>query len=68
MKGPLDLTALDITEVSWTEQGEESNNLYAAAPTGSVAVTDGATDGRSCGCSGCGCGGRPIQWCCVNCH
>ncbi|MET8066177.1 hypothetical protein [Micromonospora sp. NPDC005313] len=71
MKGPLDLTALDITEVSWAEQGGESNNLYAATPTGSVEVTDGAIDGRSCGCTcgGCSCAGRPSHtWCCVNCH
>lgn len=67
MKSQLDLTALDIAEVSWTEQGDEGSNLYAAAPAGTIAVTDGANDGRSCGCSSCGCG-RPIQWCCVNCH
>ncbi|GLY20433.1 hypothetical protein ACIBCR_26345 [Micromonospora echinospora] len=66
MNGPLDLTALDLDEVSWTEQTDETTNLYAVAPTGSISVTEGANDGRSC-CGG-GCGGRPIQWCCINCH
>ncbi|GAB3136971.1 hypothetical protein GCM10027290_01860 [Micromonospora sonneratiae] len=66
MSGALDLTGLDATEVSWSDNPEKSTDLYAVAPAGSISVTEGANDGRSC-CGG-GCGGRPIQWCCINCH
>ncbi|BCJ70371.1 hypothetical protein [Polymorphospora rubra] len=66
MGGALDLSDLDAADISWVDGDEQSTGLYAVAPVGSVAVTEGASDGKSC-CGG-GCGGRPIQWCCINCH
>ncbi|MEU5551980.1 hypothetical protein ABZ738_19610 [Micromonospora sp. NPDC047793] len=68
MSGALDLSDLDATDISWADGDEQSTGLYAVAPVGSVVLTEGASDGKTCGGGSCGCGGRPISWCCVNCH
>ncbi|MEU6074029.1 hypothetical protein [Micromonospora sp. NPDC047074] len=63
----LDLADIDAGSVSW-QGGVQGEGLYGIAPAGSVTLSEGADAGRTCG-GGCNaCGGRPISWCCVNCH
>ena len=50
----IDLSDLDTTAVSWSGAGGNT-------------LTDPSAMGKG-SCGGAACQGRPIQWCCVNCH
>ncbi|WBC08562.1 hypothetical protein [Micromonospora sp. WMMA1947] len=64
----IDLSDLDTTAVSWSGVGDEASaGLYAMPTAGGITLTDPSAMGKG-SCGGAACQGRPIQWCCVNCH
>lgn len=63
----IDLSDLDTADVSWLSDDDEAS-LYGLAPAQGIAIVQQAGNGKTCGSGGgCVCG-RPITWCCVNCH
>lgn len=63
----IDLSDLDTADVSWLGD-DDAVGLYSLAPGAGIAITENPGNGKGC-CSsgGCVCG-RPISWCCINCH